>query len=69
MSALSAREIDLVNGARRAVLATITSDGAPRLVPITFVYRDGVLYTALDEKPKAVADPSRQHDALHRHRP
>jgi len=65
MSALSVREVDLVNGARRAVLATITSDGAPRLVPITFVYRDGVLYTALDEKPKAVADPrdlARVHD-------
>jgi PPOX class probable F420-dependent enzyme len=45
--------------ARRAVLATIAPDGAPRVVPICFVL-DGegsVLYSPLDAKPKAVADP------------
>ena len=49
--------------ARRATLATIDQGGLPRLVPICFVLAAGddatapVLYTPLDEKPKAVADP------------
>ena len=47
--------------ARRAVLATIAPDGKPRLVPICFVLdeRSAVVYSALDEKPKEVADPRR----------
>ena len=40
---------------------TIAADGRPRPVPIAFAYRDEadglVLYSALDEKPKSVADP------------
>jgi PPOX class probable F420-dependent enzyme len=51
--------------ARRAILATIDPDGLPRLVPICFVLAADedepggtpVLYSPLDEKPKAVADP------------
>lgn len=48
--------------ARTAVLATLTPDGAPRLVPICFVVSDRadgrlVIHTPLDEKPKRVADP------------
>jgi len=41
------------------VLATIASDGAPRPVPITFALAEdeSVIYSALDEKPKSVADP------------
>jgi PPOX class probable F420-dependent enzyme len=65
MSALSQREMQLLNDARRAVLATIAPDGAPHLVPIAFVHADGVIYSALDEKPKSVADPrdlARVHD-------
>jgi PPOX class probable F420-dependent enzyme len=49
---------------RRAVLATIRPDGRPRLVPICFVLGDQddpqgrpVLYTPIDEKPKASGDP------------
>ena len=54
----------LVAEARRAVLTTIdTRDGRPRSVPICFAARpaDGglVLYSALDEKPKARSDPRR----------
>src|SRR6187551_931402 len=52
--------MDVLASARRAVLATIREDGSPRLVPITYaVAHDGdamVLYSALDEKPKAVGD-------------
>jgi PPOX class probable F420-dependent enzyme len=62
---LSGRELELLKDARRAVLATLARDGTPRLVPIAFVFADGVLYTPIDEKPKTVADPrdlARVHD-------
>ena len=55
--------MDVLASARRAVLATIREDGRPRLVPIAFaVANEGgalVLYSALDEKPKAVTDVRR----------
>ena len=57
MQPLSARELELLTTARRAVLASSRPNGKARLVPITFVVDDGVLYTALDEKPKSVSDP------------
>jgi PPOX class probable F420-dependent enzyme len=55
---LSDVERALLADARRAVLATIASDGRPRLVPICFVLEAElpVLWTPLDEKPKAVDD-------------
>lgn len=55
---LSRDQRAFLDGARRAVLATIAPDGRPRLVPICFVLDPArpVLYTPLDEKPKAVAD-------------
>jgi PPOX class probable F420-dependent enzyme len=49
--------------ARTATLATVAPSGRPRLVPICFVIgadtHDGrpQLYSPLDDKPKAVADP------------
>ena len=50
----------LVAEARRAVLTTIDSrDGRPRSVPICFVVVEDVLYSALDEKPKASCDTRR----------
>ena len=42
--------------ARTATLATITAEGRPRLVPICFVLVGDVLYSPIDEKPKA-SDP------------
>jgi PPOX class probable F420-dependent enzyme len=51
--------------ARTATLATISPSGRPRLVPICFVVGedDAVgrirIYSPLDDKPKAVADPHR----------
>lgn len=66
---LTPSQRDLLAPARRAVLATISSDGRPRLVPICFVLDDArpVLYSPLDEKPKGVRDPhqlARVHDLL-----
>jgi PPOX class probable F420-dependent enzyme len=59
--ALSSKERAFLEGARRAVLATIASDGRPRLVPICFVLDPSrpVLYTPLDEKPKSVESTMR----------
>jgi coenzyme F420-0:L-glutamate ligase / coenzyme F420-1:gamma-L-glutamate ligase len=61
--ALTPAQARLLEDARRAVLATIRADGRPRLVPITFAFPSDreltTLYTPIDEKPKAVADPRR----------
>ena len=57
MQPLTERELDLLNSARRAVLASARPNGKARLVPITFVFADDTLYTPLDEKPKSVTDP------------
>lgn len=59
---LDEAQLRLLEGTRRAVLATIAPDGRPRLVPIAFAFagtEEGapVIYSALDEKPKSVADP------------
>jgi PPOX class probable F420-dependent enzyme len=42
--------------ARTATLATVAADGRPRLVPICFVVVGDVVWSPLDEKPKAVRD-------------
>lgn len=43
-----------VAGARVARLATASADGAPHVVPVCFVLTGGLVYIALDEKPKRV---------------
>lgn len=55
---VSTAERAFLFSSRRAVLATIASDGRPRLVPICFVVDPArpVIWTPLDEKPKAVDD-------------
>jgi PPOX class probable F420-dependent enzyme len=54
---LSPPERELLADARRATLGTVGPEGRPRLVPICFIVLEDVLWTPLDEKPKAVADP------------
>jgi PPOX class probable F420-dependent enzyme len=60
---LTAPQRELLLAARRAVLATIRSNGRPRLVPCVFsaasIGDQVVLYTPLDEKPKSIEDPRR----------
>jgi len=53
---LTPAERALLATARRATLATTAADGRPRLVPVCFVILDDVVWTPLDEKPKAVDD-------------
>ena len=42
----------LVESARVARLATVGGDGRPHLVPVCFVLRGDVVYSAVDHKPK-----------------
>jgi PPOX class probable F420-dependent enzyme len=63
---LTAEERRFLAESREAVLATLDPDGLPRLVPICYVIGNAddrlgrpMLYTPIDEKPKASADPRR----------
>ena len=56
-ASLTLDERALLDAARRATLATIGEDGRPRLVPICFVLVGDALFTPIDEKPKATANP------------
>lgn len=42
-----------------ARLATVGPDGRPHIVPITFASADGVLFFAVDQKPKKTRDLQR----------
>ncbi len=42
-----------LNSAERGFLATADGSGRPTVVPVCFVYRRGVIYTPIDEKPKS----------------
>jgi PPOX class probable F420-dependent enzyme len=57
-TALSPAQRAFLAPARRAVLATIASDGRPRLVPVCFVLDPArpIAYSPLDDKPKRVDD-------------
>lgn len=47
-------EIDRrLSAARSATLGTVGGSGRPHLVPIVFAYEDGILYSAVDRKPKS----------------
>jgi PPOX class probable F420-dependent enzyme len=63
---LSPAERAFMAAERRGILATVTPEGRPRLVPVCFVLTDRsdrlgrpILYTPVDEKPKKVEDPMR----------
>jgi PPOX class probable F420-dependent enzyme len=43
-------------GARVAYLATVSEQGRPHLVPVTFDLTDSVLVIAVDHKPKSTAN-------------
>jgi PPOX class probable F420-dependent enzyme len=43
-----------LKNARVARLATVDSAGRPHIVPVCFVYRGKVFYTAIDQKPKRI---------------
>ena len=45
-------ERGLLTEARVAHLGLLDSDGAPRVLPVTFAVHDGRIWSAIDEKPK-----------------
>jgi len=49
---LSAAARELLTTARVAHLATADQYARPHVIPIVFVWREGILYTPLDRKPK-----------------
>ncbi len=64
--ALTDEQRSFLAEARTATLATMSTDGRPRLVPICFVVSPAtdrigrpLVYSPLDEKPKRDADPRR----------
>ena len=52
MTAFSPEELTFVQAQRVARLATVDASGQPHVVPVCFVYLDGCIYIAIDEKPK-----------------
>lgn len=52
MASLSAAARELLSAARVAHLATSDQYARPHNVPIVFVWREGIIYTPLDRKPK-----------------
>ena len=52
MPSLSPAARELLGAARVAHLATADQYARPHAVPIVFVWREGILYTPLDRKPK-----------------
>lgn len=65
---LSPGERTFLADARRAILATVSPSGAPRLVPVCFVVADAtdhlgrpILYSPIDEKPKSSPNPRDLH--------
>jgi PPOX class probable F420-dependent enzyme len=54
-----------LTAARVGRLATVTPDGAPHVVPITFAVRGDELYFAIDHKPKSTTELVRLHNLRH----
>ena len=46
-------ELEIIERARRAVLATINPDGRPNLVPVCYAFTEDRFVIAIDEKPKS----------------
>ncbi len=50
---LSQEQEAFVRAQRVAHLGTADADGRPFVIPVCFVYANGLLYTPVDEKPKS----------------
>ncbi|RNL81798.1 TIGR03668 family PPOX class F420-dependent oxidoreductase [Halostreptopolyspora alba] len=55
----SERARDRFAASRVARLATVSAEGQPHLVPVTFAVRGNTIATAVDAKPKRTADLKR----------
>ena len=50
---------DLFEQARVARLAYLDGEDRPRVLPVTFAVADGLVWSAIDEKPKRRPEPAR----------
>ena len=50
---------ELLETERVARLAYVDDGDHPRVLPVTFAIADGALWSAIDEKPKRLAEPAR----------
>lgn len=51
--------LELVSGARVGRLGLLDEADRPRVLPVTFALFEGVLWTAIDRKPKGPGEPAR----------
>ncbi len=51
-------------GKERGFLATVGRNGEPTIVPVCFVYTKGMIYTAVDKKPKSRGKLARTENIL-----
>jgi PPOX class probable F420-dependent enzyme len=51
--------LELVEGSPVGRLGLLDDTGRPRVLPVTFALVGGLLYSAIDRKPKRVAEPAR----------
>jgi len=49
----------LLQTARVARLGLLDSEGAPRVLPVTFAVSEARIWSAIDRKPKSAAEPAR----------
>jgi PPOX class probable F420-dependent enzyme len=50
---------ELLETERVGRLGLVDDEGAPRVLPVTFAIADGVIWSAIDQKPKRSAEPAR----------
>ena len=50
---------NLLETARVGRLGFVDDDGAPRVLPVTYVVAEGRIWSAIDRKPKRTAEPAR----------
>ena len=50
---------NLLETARVGRLGFLDDEGAPRVLPVTFAVADGVIWSAIDQKPKRKEEPAR----------
>jgi PPOX class probable F420-dependent enzyme len=50
---------NLLEAARVARLGLLDSEGAPRVLPVTFAVAEGWIWSAVDRKPKRTGEPAR----------
>ena len=49
----------LLEEARAARLGLVDDEGAPRVLPVTFAIAEGLIWSAIDQKPKRAEEPAR----------